>query len=575
MPPTTIASRLLAHLSQEGLTHLFAIPGGPIMPLYEAAFATGTLTPVLAKQELGAAFMADGYARVRGLGACMVTSGPGATNALTGIACSFSDSIPVLLITGQVATSSFGRGAAQEASPHTIDVTQIYRFATKASEMLVDPTTIDATTQRLLRAMLSGRRGPAHLNLPANYARHTITGDLLPPTRYRPSHAGLDTTSIRRAADALATASHPAILAGHGVRLSGGEPHLRALAERLGIPVASTPKSKGVFPEDHPLSLGAFGFAGSPRSETYLLSDRCDVLLAVGTSLGEQATHGWDARLQPSNTLIHVDIDPRELGKNYPTDIMIAGDASTALHALSNALESPTPRDLEAIAARQHHLRALKAEIPAYLDPTALQDDSTPLRPQRVIAALQHHLPSYPLLFVDVGNAMAWAIHYLTVSAPDVFFLNMGLASMGHAIPAAIGACLASNNRRALALVGDAAFMMTGTELHTAVELSLPLVVIVLNNGGHGMVFHGERRQFGGRFNTSRFREPIDAAAMARAMGAAATKIRTPDELDRELHRAMHTEGPMLLDVETSIEEVPPMGMRLKTLERFFSGQTI
>lgn len=571
----TPATRLLAHLASEGLTHLFALPGGPIMPLYEAAFTT-PVTPILAKQELGAAFMADGYARIRGLGACMTTSGPGATNAVTGLACSFSDSIPVLLITGQVATTSFGRGAAQEATSHTVDVTQIYRFATKASEMLLDPTTIDATTQRLLRTMLSGRHGPAHLNVPANYARHPITaGALLPPTRYRPPHPGLDTSSIHHAAQALASASRPAILAGHGVRLSGAEPHLRALAERLAIPVASTPKSKGVFPEDHPLSLGPFGFAGSPRSEHYLLSNRCDVLLAVGTSLGEQATHGWDPRLQPTDTLIHVDIDPRELGKNYPTDIMITADAALALHALTNALEPPTPRELETIAARQRSLRALAHEIPAVLDPAALHDDSIPLRPQRVIAAIQTQLASHPLLFVDVGNAMAWAIHYLTVSEPDVFFLNMGLASMGHALPAAIGACLAANRRRALALVGDAAFMMTGTELHTAVELGLPLVVIVLNNGGHGMVFHGERRIFHGRFTTSRFREPIDAAGMARAMGAAAAKIRTPEELDRELHRAMQADGPVLLDVETSIEEVPPIGMRLKTLDRFFSGQAV
>jgi acetolactate synthase-1/2/3 large subunit len=262
----TAVQLLLAYLEQEGVDTVFGIPGGPLMPFYEAMFAGGKIRPVITKHEEGAAFMADGYARVSGrLGVCCATTGPGATNALTGIACAYRDSVPVLLLTAQIALSAFGKGAAQESSPLGIDIVDMYKDVTKASVMLMAPEKIAEVTRHLLRTSLSGRSGPIHLSLPADMMGRPVPDDLRKPQQYRPPSELFDRRSVKEAAKLLLQARRPVLLAGYGVHLSRAYDELRGLAERLKIPVATTQKGKGVFPEDHALSLGVFGFAGSPR----------------------------------------------------------------------------------------------------------------------------------------------------------------------------------------------------------------------------------------------------------------------------------------------------------------------
>lgn len=566
---------LLKYLEAEDVKYIFGIPGGPLMPLYEAIYELGRIKPILAKHEQGAAFMADSYARVSGgLGVCCATTGPGATNLLTGVTCAYADSIPLLVLTAQIATGAFGKGAVQESTPYGVDVVEMFKPVTKMSSMLVSGEKMADTIRLALRTALTGRRGPVHLSLPADLMKKLVPIDLVPPKHYRTTTAAVDRDAVLRASQHLLRAKHPGILAGHGVNLSGAHAELRALAEKLAIPVATSPKAKGAFPEDHLLSLGVFGFAGSPRADGYFLSEETDTLLVVGSSLGEFSTHTWDRRLQPT-TLIQIDIDPREIGKNYATTVGIVGDAKACLKELNGQLE----RDLgwkdnaaEIVSTRQEAVRGFKEKIPRCMAPEKLLSDETPIKPQRLIHEMRQWLPEDTLLFVDIGNAIAWSVHYFPICVANTFYLNLGMASMGHAVAGVIGGKLAAPDRPVVALVGDAAFAMNGMEIHSAVENRLPIIWIVINNKGHGMVYHGERVQFGGKFVSSRFRVPLDIAAIAQGLGAQTFRVEKPEDIAKSLRAALSATGPVVLDVQIDPEELPPMRLRIEALDKFFAG---
>ncbi|HET8844694.1 MAG TPA: thiamine pyrophosphate-binding protein, partial [Ktedonobacteraceae bacterium] len=321
LPATHI---LLRALEEEGVTHIFGIPGGPLVPLFEALDERQCIKAILAKHEEGAAFMAEGYARVRrGLGVCCATSGPGATNALTGVASAHSDSIPLLALTAQVSTQVFGKGGAQDSSSGNwnIDIVNVYRAATKLSLMVQSGQQMPGMIRRMIRTAVTGRTGAVHLNLPADVAKQPAPVDSLPVTKYY-AHtvAAGDPQAIQQAATLLHAAKKPALLVGHGIHLSGAWKALQCVAEAECIPVATTLKGKSAFPEQHALSLGVFGFGGHPLSEEYLFSD-VDVLVIVGTSLGEFQSNGWDLRLVSNRMVIQIDLDPLEIGKNYPVDL--------------------------------------------------------------------------------------------------------------------------------------------------------------------------------------------------------------------------------------------------------------
>lgn len=572
----TAVGLLLKYLEAEGAQVIFGIPGGPLMPLYEALFENGAIRPVIAKHEQGAAFMADGYARVGGrLGLCCTTAGPGATNALTAIACSRRDSVPVMLMTAQIATSAFGKGAAQESSPLGIDVVDLYRAAAKASLMLVSPEKTGDMTRYLLRRSLSGRPGPVHFNLPADMMKRPVEEDLWRPDQYRPQAELFDRRSVREAARLLLGAARPAILAGYGVHVSRAYGELRRLAERLNIPVATTPRAKGVFPENHPLSLGVFGLAGSPQADAALLSEKTDLLLVMGTSLGETSTHAWDVRLARNRDLLQIDVDPMEIGKNYPVKVGLVGDVKRVLMEIGFELErhiqclEPAP-DLEGRAAA---VRELKGAHPRCVAASDLDEPGAPLKPQRVIAEMRRALPDDAILFVDIGNVMAWAVHYFEVRRPGSFFLNMGFGSMGHGVAAAIGGKLAAPERPVVALVGDGAFAMNGMEVHTAVENDIPVIWVVQNNGGFGMVHLGETMQFKGKFNTALFKRPLEIVPMASALGALAFKAERPGEVEEFIRRGLAANRPTVIDARIDREAMPPAAVRLKTLEKFFNRE--
>ncbi|HWA78024.1 MAG TPA: thiamine pyrophosphate-binding protein [Polyangiaceae bacterium] len=566
---TSAAHVILEILEGEGVEYIFGIPGGPLTGFFEALHARKRIRFVLAKHEGGAAFMAAAYARVTGrLAVCCVTTGPGVTNAITGVASAYTDGLPVLILTGQVSTQVFGKGAIQESSAHGLDIVDAMRAFTLESFMLPSVGRVPDLLRSAIRTAMSARRGPVHVSMPADFLSRPVRGGSLNVDEYRSRSTPVDRAGLEAVAQLLRTARRPLLLAGHGVALAGASNELLSLATELGLPVATTPKGKGTFPEDHPLSVGVLGFGGHQLPERYLEAGGADLLLVVGSSLNEFVTNGWTVPFKSGRKLIQLDIDARVLGRNYRVDLAVVGDARASLAellALFAARPEPPPYEREFLAA-------LRTKTPRYLAADMIESDATPIKPQRLIAELRAAMPESALLFVDNGTSIIWATHYFEARRPNTYFIDLGLASMGSAVAGVIGGALGARGRRAVALVGDAAFAMNGMEVHTAVELGLPVTWVVLNNGGHGMVYQGETLMKGATFGTSLFRMPIDSAALGAALGARGVRAATPDELRCALRDSLSAEGPTVIDAMIDPNEMAPtLVSRAQTLAQFFA----
>lgn len=561
-----LIDQILEQLEREGVTHIFGVPGGPLSALF-GALRGHSIRFVLARHEEGAAFMANAHARVRGsLAVCCVTSGPGATNALTGVAGAYADSLPVLYLTGQVATGMFGRGAIQESTWHGTDVVNVMRPVTKLSVMVPSAQSGMHLLRHALRTATAGRQGPVHLSLPADIARVPVRYEVSDPAGYRPRCTSVaHDEDIRRAARLLGDAERPTIFVGHGVALARAEGALLRLAERLQAAVITSPKAKSVFPEDHPLSLGVFGMGGHARADRYL--DSHDVILVAGSSLDEFATSAWSPRLRASKAFIQTDIDPVQIGKNYPVTMGLAGDAGAVLEALTEALPAsssiPTRARLDTIAA----------EVPRFEQEQQLLSRASPLSPPRLVAELRRAMPDDAMLFVDTGNASLWAGHYFETRQPRTYFIDMGIAAMGSAVAGIVGGALAAPGRRAVALTGDAAFAMHGFEVHVAVELGLPIVWVVLDNGGHGMIQQGERMAFGEDAGFYAFHRRIDAAGVARSFGAVGLSVDDVPGLQAALRDALAGDRPTVIDARIDPSVVAPtLERRARSVAEFFGS---
>jgi len=568
--PQTVADAVFRLMEREGAEYVFGVPGSAITPMYEALRGNPSIRHILAKHEEGAAFMAYGYAAVkRTLGVCMTTTGPGATNALTGVACAMADGFPVIALTGQTPTRQFGKGAIQDSTRFGVDSVNLFSEVTKLSITIPSPERAQETLERAVRTALTGRAGAVHISLPVDVQEQRPTWKARHSARKCARSRPFDPARLDYAMSVLWTAQRPAIIAGHGVTLSGGWQALFDLATRLGIPVATTPKGKGVFPERHPLSLGVFGFGGHLRAEAYLLGSNIDVLMVVGSSLGQLSTNDWDERLQPSRSLIQIDIDPVEIGKNYPADVAIVGDARATLEGLV-ARCATVPK------APNKTFVHIRDTVPKLIETAYLEAPETPLKPQRLVHEMRAALPEDALLFVDNGNCILWANHYFEALAPATYFVSLGFASMGTGLAAAIGGKLAAPHRPVVALLGDGAFAMNGMEVHTAVEYDIPVVWVVLNNGGHGMVYHGERMVFGYDLGANKFRAPLDIAAMATAMGARGVRVDSASSFRRELEAALALGVPTVIDAIVDPEEVPrPLTHRARAVARSIQDKPV
>ncbi len=567
-PDLRAAEYLVEALADAGVRHVFGVIGGTVFPFFTATVGRAAQI-VMTKHEAGAAFMADGYARASGgLGACVSTSGPGATNLITGVAAAYADSIPIVVLTGQVATKSFGRGAMQESSTEGVDIVDVFKQVTRYSNLVFRADRLPMVWQKALRMALGGRPGPVHLSLPADVQEQSIQRPVKMPLPGHPSRT-YDRAAIKQAALHLLRARRPAILAGHGTILSNASDEVRAIAEMLEIPVATTPKGKGAFPEDHRLSVGPFGYSGSPLAQWHLLESGVDVLLAVGTSLSEWGTLGWDHRLQPSEALLHVDIDPYEIGKNYPVTVPVIGDAKSGLTELAYEIRRQQQRYLH--WRRGNGKLEPPPDRPRFLNAATMDSNAVPIKPQRLIRDLQDSLPRDALVFIDGGANRSWAIHYWQSLYPRTFFCATGMASMGFGVAGAIGGKFALPERVVVSITGDGGFLMNGMEVSTAVHYGKQVIWVVLNDAGYGMAYHALRMM---KLPDVATRYPrVDCARVAEGLGAQAYRIREPGQINRELIQKILASGrPTVLDVEIDPDEVAPFGGRLETLGEYFGS---
>ena len=558
----TAAALLSKYLEQENVKYLFGVPGAHVLPLYDAMYRTTSIKPILTKHEVGGAFLAYGYAAVTGdLGVCCGTVGPGATNLVTGVVAAHMDSIPLLVITGQVGTKAFGRSAHQEATGYgrSIDQVSLFRNITKMSVMVTDKESMSRTVRAALRAAQTGRPGPVHLAFPSNIQLEEINEAILPPELYRPSSSSCvpNAGQIKAVGDLLYSAENPAMLIGYGASKCADETILIELAERLQIPVATSGKAKGVFPEDHPLSLGCLSIRGSKAANTYLRA-KIDVLLVVGTDLSEMTSHAWDPKLNPSRALIQIDIDPNEIGKNYPVNIGIVADARASLHAMKEYLWDFPPKTKRDLAPFKESMQYF-AEKESF-------SEQLPMKPQRLMNELRRSLPRNTLIFGDMGNTYSWILRYFQSYPEGMNFLPSGLACMGSSVAACIGGKLGKPGSPVVCICGDGDFLMTGMEVITAVEYRIPVVWIVLKNNRLGAIYDVQSLSYQGRYSASEFSD-VDFVSIATAFGARGFRVEKPDDVASTVKAALGAEGPAVIEAVIDPKEKFPLTSRATALK--------
>ena len=521
-------------LKREGVNVVFGMPGGGIMPTYHSRQEYG-IRHVLIRHEQAAAHAADGYARVSGrVGVAIATSGPGATNLTTGIATAMLDSVPLVCITGQVVSPLIGSDAFQEA-----DITGITLPITKHNYLVTDVADLAETIQEAFFIARSGRPGPVLIDLPKD-VQLAETGAPLPDREvllpgYCPESEP-SPAAIRKAAALISASARPVILAGHGVIQSGAEEELRALAERVDIPVAATLLGKGALPDTHRLSLGMMGMHGSAVANHAI--QEADLLIALGMRFDDRVT-GRIEEYAPEALKIHVDLDASEIGKNVSVDVAVQGDLRLAIHGMLPLIE-------ESSRAPWHERIDVWRADAAERDVLA-QPEGTSLVAPRVIDAIQRETAEKTIVVSDVGQNQMWAAQYFRSGQGRSFITSGGLGTMGYALPAAIGAQIAAPDAEVWVVAGDGGFQMNLQELATVVQEKLPLRIAVLNNGFLGMVRQWQELFFDRRYESTRLSSP-DFVRLAEAYGINAWRAETLAESREAITAARKHAGPSLIE---------------------------
>lgn len=513
------------------------IPGGAVLPLYRA-LADSRLTHVLARHEQGAAFIAQGVARTTGrAGVCLVTSGPGATNAVTALADAKADSVPLVCFAGQVPRALIGSDAFQEVrTGHIVDSLTKAHFEIRAAEDLVE------LLPEAFRIAESGRPGPVLIELPKDVQTERLRLAALPrPLAPQPA-AAPDAAAIAKAAAMLARAQRPVLYLGGGIVQARAQALAQAFAEHAGLPATTTLMALGALPPAHPLALGMLGQHGARA--TNLVLDECDLLLAVGCRFDDRATGRLD-RFAPQAALIHIDADPRELGKLRAPQLAIEADAALALRALLDAVV-PQPR-----AEWRARVTRLRREHPL---PRAGEDDAR--TPQGLIRAVAAAAPREAAVATDVGQHQMWVAQHYPFAANAPWLTSGGLGSMGFGLPAAIGAALALPRAGAVCFTGDGSLLMSVQELATLAELRAEVKIVVLDNAALGLVRQQQSLFYDGRHSGSLYRHPPSLCAIAEAFGVPAVDLGFVRDPVRALREAFAQPGPMLVRAPIAAEEM-------------------
>ena len=567
---------LVESLRAEGVKYLFGIPGSGIAPFFNEFYESSQINTVLTQHEQGAGFMADGYFRASGqLAACAVTNGPGAANLAPGLLPAYQDSQAVLAFTSNVPTDQFGKGGVQDGSgwgPRSVSHVGLFKEVTKWSVLVTRPDTVPEVIRRAFRIMLTGRKGPVHIDLAQDVIRAEIDAELVPPKKYRPMGLGRgDPELIKQAAQLLVNSPSPAIMSGGGVITSGASPELIELATTLSCPVATTAMGKSSFPEDHPLALGVVGLFGHEVANTVLRGDRTDVLLALGTIFHQVTTTSWVKNFG-GQKIIQVDSDPTEIGKNYPVEVGIVGDARTVLQdlllqvkALLSKLPPAAMKEFEERKkAKQKEILALKGQLKYYMEPQSFSD-AVPIKPQRAVKELREFLDKDAIVWADCGNNLAWVERYYQALMPKGFLADGGHTAMGFSVAASIGAKLGAPNRQVVDVVGNASFTMLSKEVNTATAYNIPVVWFILNDMNLGMIMQGEKFGFGA-WEPERYivaqSYVMDFVKFAEACHAYGQLVERPTEIKEALKNAFDSGKPSIIDIRIDPDEFPPGSLK-------------
>lgn len=578
-----VAELIVTCLEQAGVEYVFGVPGGAVEPIYNALARSerrGGIRPVVARHEVGAAYMADGYARETGrLGVCITTSGPGATNMLTGIACARGSSVPMLALTGQAALPLFGRNALQDSSCAGVDIVGIFAHCTRYSSLV---SHVEQAETKVISAILQATRkpcGPTHLSFPVDILRSLVTprsstDELSKLFRQRPCL--LDERAVEALEAELIAASRIVFFIGDGA--AEAVDSIMTLVELCGAVFVTTPDAKGLVNPRHPAYRGVFGLGGHASAQQ-ALADSPDLVVAFGTGFSEFASNGWSKNLL-NQRLIHVDESEENLIRSPLSKLHVRGRTRTVCERLIAAWP-PRSYVNRRVAGNPDEVSHVTLQAP-----DKYESNATPIKPQRLMKELSERFPAGTRFLADAGNSMMWTAHYLQprnrrgTALPGknrgrtgerrsgtASWLRMTLefAPMGWAIGAAVGVARGTPNSPVVCITGDGSYLMSGQEITTAVDEKLPVIFVILNDHAYGMVMHGQR--LAGAEPIAFELTHVDFRRMAESMGIAAHVVTSPEDFDAIDFDAMLARGgPTLIDVRIDREEVPPMMLRLKTL---------
>ncbi|WP_045926495.1 acetolactate synthase large subunit [Bacillus siamensis] len=539
------ALMLIESLKKEKVEMIFGYPGGAVLPIYDKLYQSG-LVHILPRHEQGAIHAAEGYARVSGKpGVVIATSGPGATNLVTGLADAMIDSLPLVVFTGQVATSVIGSDAFQEA-----DILGITMPITKHSYQVRRPEELPGVIKEAFHIATTGRPGPVLIDIPKDVAAfegefrydHEINLPGYQPVK-EPNYL-----QIRKLVEAVSSAKKPVILAGAGVLHGKASEDLKNYAEQQQIPVAHTLLGLGGFPADHPLFLGMAGMHGTYTANMALY--HCDLLISIGARFDDRVT-GNLKHFAKSAKVAHIDIDPAEIGKIIETQIPVVGDSKIVLQELLKQNGKQGQSD-----EWKQQLSEWKEEYPLWYT----DDSEEGLKPQKLIEYIHQFTSGEAIVATDVGQHQMWAAQFYPFRKADKWVTSGGLGTMGFGLPAAIGAQLADRNATVVAILGDGGFQMTLQELDVIRQLNLPVKVIILNNECLGMVRQWQEIFYEERYSESKFSAQPDFVKLSEAYGIKGIRITSEEEAEKELQKALSSKEPAVIDVRVAkSEKVFPM----------------
>jgi acetolactate synthase-1/2/3 large subunit len=520
----SVSELIIRYLERLGIDHIFGMPGAHVLPIYDRLHDS-SVKSVLVKHEQGAAFMAGGLARVSHRpAACIATAGPGATNLITGIANAYAERLPVLAITGETSTYIFGKGGLQESSGEggAIDQGALFASITRYHKLIERTDYLGQVLNQATQALLGREPGPVLLSIPYNVQKETVDDSVLEQIHFPGKAAIRFTTPTAEFAELLCAARNPVIVAGYGCIQAGAREIVAAFSERFNIPVTTSLKAKGVVAEGTPLSLGCLGVTSNGEAYRYLV-DHADLLIFLGAGFNERTSYLWDAKLLAGKKIIQVDRDAAQIGRVFQPDVSICGDIRAVMEDVFDVLEA------EGMLPKARHLLYVhRAALAQPADESVAQAQQPFHLMQAFFSGLAQRFPHDAMVFDD---NIVFAQSYFDVSDRNRYFPNSGISSLGHAIPAAIGARCFAKDSPTFAILGDGGFQMCCMEMMTAVNYGIPLNVVVINNGTLSLIRKNQFQLYGERYIDCDFANP-DFGLLAQSFGVKHYRIEAEAELD-------------------------------------------